>query len=108
MVYSLTPEYISAPILLIMLILFPISISLKNIFLWILFTILLIIFIGLAIYQIYLRTKYLSELQSISIIKSFLSIYILGFIGQIFLSIIIALILSFIFAIAFIIYFSFK
>ncbi|MFW6449491.1 MAG: YIP1 family protein [Nanoarchaeota archaeon] len=80
MVYTRSPEFFSAPILLILTILFPFALA-KPI-LWSIWGVFFLAFLALSIYQIILRTKGLAKLQKISYLKSFLSIYIFGQIMQ--------------------------
>jgi hypothetical protein len=80
MVYTLTPEYISSPLLAI----FTIGMAVldKNWLTYLTLALIFLMMIILAIYQMYLRTVGLSKLQKISPMRSFLSIYVLGLIAQ--------------------------
>jgi hypothetical protein len=79
MVYTLAPEYLTAPLMALFALLFVLPKSALVILLLILTGVPML---GLMLYQVYLRTVGLSKLQGISYVESFLSIYILGFILQ--------------------------
>lgn len=79
MVYGRSPEYITAPLLLGLILLFP---FIANPLAIAAIVVIAIPFLALSIYQIYIKTIGLASLQKISKLKSFLSIYVLGFITQ--------------------------
>jgi hypothetical protein len=82
LVYTLTPEYLSMPLLVAIGLLLPIAYATKSILLYMVVGVSVILIIGLGLYQVYLRTIGLSRLQSISYVRSFLCIYVLGFLTQ--------------------------
>jgi hypothetical protein len=91
MVYTLTPEYLSAPLILIT--------TIYSIFLqktwwgYLILGVLASATLAIAIYQMYLRTIGLSSLQKISKLQAFLSIYVLGLIVQMMIILIVEVIL---------------
>ncbi len=98
-VYARAPEYFSAPIFLAIILLIPFAESIYVIVSIIFFT---IIFLAISIYQMYLKTKGLSKLQKITPLKSFISIYFFGLIGQLLIVGIIELVLLLILAVIYI------
>jgi hypothetical protein len=82
LVYTLTPEYLSMPILVAIGVLIPIAYLKAQVSLWILIGLLVIVFSALGFYQVYLRVIGLSKLQSITYMRSFLAIYVLGMLTQ--------------------------
>ncbi len=90
MVYSLTPEYYSAPLLALILIL-PFF---ADTIVWIIWGVVFVLYILLSLYIVYIRTLALSELQKISMIRSFLAIYILGIFVQMMAVLTISVLLS--------------
>ncbi len=99
MVYGKAPEYITAPLFLALLLLLP---FITNPIAIVAMVIIAIPFIALSIYQIYIKTIGLAKLQKISNLKSFLSIYVLGFITQLLIVGVIELILLLILAFVYI------
>ena len=89
-IYARAPEYFSAPVFLVIILLLPFA---GNLFIVLLLIFFIILFIAISIYQMYLKTKGLSRLQKISPLKSFLSIYVLGLLVQLFIVGVIELIL---------------
>ena len=77
MVYSRAPEYISAPLLLGIVLLMT---FVRGPFALLGILVLGLPFLAISIYQMVLRTKALAKLQHISYLKSFLAIYVLGMI----------------------------
>ena len=75
--YSVTPSYLGGPFLLASFLLLP---FLRSAWAWFLFIPSTTIFVSLEVYAVYLRSKALSIVQSISFLKALLSIYVFGFI----------------------------
>ncbi|MGM5482913.1 MAG: YIP1 family protein [Nanobdellota archaeon] len=82
MVYTRAPEFVTAPLILIISLAFSFGFLSNNILIWIIFGVSLIIFLVLSIYQVILRTWGLAKLQEFSYFKSFIIIYILSSIAQ--------------------------
>ncbi|MFO7711304.1 MAG: YIP1 family protein [Candidatus Woesearchaeota archaeon] len=90
LVYGRAPEYISAPLLFLIFIL-----VLRGMYLWVIIPGLLVA--GLSVYQMVLRSSALASLQGLSKGKAFLSIYVLGFIVQLLVLVVIEVILILLF-----------
>lgn len=74
--YSVGPGYLAMPFFLLCLAIFP---MLDSFLTWLVFLISFAFAIVLEGYGMYLRSVILSKIQKISVIKSFIAIYILGF-----------------------------
>ncbi|MGM5488950.1 MAG: YIP1 family protein [Nanobdellota archaeon] len=88
LVYGRAPEYFSAPLFLGIVLLMP----LRNQYLW-LIVLLGLLFVGISLYQVVLRTGALAEFQKLSKTKAFLSIYVLGFVVQLLILVVIEFLL---------------
>lgn len=93
--YSLAPEYISTPIFVALVALLPMMVFQRTTALVAVFVILLIPYLVVFFYTIYLRILALARLQDIAMWKSLVSIYVLGFIGQVAVLAVLELILIF-------------
>jgi len=76
MIYGLTPDYLATPFFVITMIFLSATILLKNNLLLVVFIIAAIITLIAAIYSLYLRIYGVAKLHKISMLKSFLCIYI--------------------------------
>lgn len=76
--YSTAPGYAGAPFLIAWILLLP---FLNNWWAWIIFVPSLIIYIGLELYSLYVRSKAVSVTHSMHMLLSFTCIYILGTLG---------------------------
>lgn len=79
MTYALTPAYVATPFFVITLILLSLNLTIFQFKLkWILLFLSIILWIVPGVYTVYLRTTGVAEVQEISNIQSFLSIYVFG------------------------------
>lgn len=74
--YSVGPGYLAMPFFLLCIAIFP---MLNGFLLWLVFLVSAFMALTLELYGMYLRSVILSEVQKISLVKSFIAIYILGF-----------------------------